>query len=117
MATIPVPPGCAPAGVTDKRALDAFAIRFAAAAQQARVPIPKHTTNGDEARYPDKCATYTKCLKQDGPGVVNPAAFKSFKDALNSGNPGDFEKIILGGPPNLGVKLNGPQGSYAFALG
>ncbi|PYK52485.1 MAG: hypothetical protein DME51_00050, partial [Verrucomicrobia bacterium] len=34
-----------------------FAIRLATANQQARIPVPPHTTNGDEERYRDKCGT------------------------------------------------------------
>src|SRR5207244_13571178 len=45
-------------------------------------------------------------------GLVNLQAFQSFKTALNSGNPADFENIIMGGPRTL----NGPQGGLAFGL-
>ncbi len=103
---------CAPSGVSDPRALASFKVRFDAARKEAEVAIPPHTTNGDEALYPDKCGTYTKALKQDGPGRVNLAAFKTFRDALDSGKPADFEKIVVGGTRTL----NGPQGSYAFTL-
>ena len=102
----------APAGVTDPRVLKSFEVRLESTAREALIPIPPHTTNGDEARYPDKCATYTKCLKQDKPGVVNPAAWKSFRKALETGRPADFEKIVLGGTR----PLNGPQGALAFTL-
>jgi hypothetical protein len=101
-----------PAGVKDPRLLKALDIRVDAATCEALIPVPPHTTNGDEQRYPDKSASYTKCLKQDGPGVVNLKAWKSLRDALNSGKPADFEKIILGGAR----PLNGPQGALAFTL-
>ena len=76
------------------------------------VPRPAQADNGDEARYADKSGTYTKGLLQDAIGVVNPAAYQSFKKALSSGDPADFEKIILGGPRTQ----NGPQGGLAFYL-
>ena len=95
-----------------ERAEEAEEIRIAAAKAERRTPTPPHTTNGDEERYADKCGTYTKALLQDGPGRVNLNAYQSFRAALNSGNPEDFEDIIMGG----GRKLTGPQGGLAFDL-
>jgi hypothetical protein len=95
-----------------ERAEEAAKIRIEAAKAERRVPIPPHATNGDEERYTDKCATYTKALLQDGPGRVNLNAYQSFRAALNSGNPEDFEAIIMGGAR----KLTGPQGGLAFDL-
>jgi hypothetical protein len=95
-----------------ERAEEAEEIRIAAAKAERRIPTPPHTTNGDEERYADKCGTYTKALLQDGPGRVNLNAYQSFRAALNSGNPEDFDDIIMGG----GRKLTGPQGGLAFDL-
>jgi hypothetical protein len=89
-----------------------FAIRLNAAIAQARVPIPSHQTNGDQQRYSDASATYTKVVLQDSIGLVNPAAYQTFKTALASGKPSDFENIIIGGTRTL----NGPQGGLAFTL-
>src|SRR6266446_4127040 len=102
----------APGRATASRVRPSFAIRFATAREQAGIPVPPHTTNGDEQRYHDKCGTYSKAILQDGIGLVNLNAFQSFKRALNSGNPQDFEHIIMGGPRTL----NGPQGGLAFGL-
>ena len=102
---------CAP-GVTNPRALKSFEVRFKTAKEQAALPIPGHATNGDEGRYADKCATYTKGLKQKDYGVVDPTAFLSFRKALDSGDPNDFAHILTGGTQTL----NGPQASYAFTL-
>jgi hypothetical protein len=98
--------------ISNSRVHNAFALRTSAARNEARIPVPPHTTNGDEARYPDKSATYTKGLLQDGPCKVNLFAYETFKTALNSGEPDDFEKIIMGGTR----KLNGPQGGLTFDL-
>ena len=87
-------------------------IRIDAAKAERKVSIPPHTTNGDEERYADKCGTYTKALLQDGPGRVNLNAYDSFKDALQSGDPADFENIIMGGA----LKLTDPQAGLAFDL-
>jgi len=103
---------CMPSGVTDKRALASFSVRFTTATDEAIIPIPPHTTNGDEQKYKDKSGTYTKCIKQDRAGVVNQGAYKSFQIALSSGDPADFAKIQLGGTR----PLNGPQGAFAFTL-
>jgi hypothetical protein len=102
----------APAPRSDPRVRQCFAIRLGTANDEAHIPVPPHTTNGDEERYHDKCGTYSKGILQDGIGLVNLNAFQSFKRALNSGNPADFENIIMGGTRTL----NGPQGGLAFAL-
>jgi hypothetical protein len=100
------------AGRADPRIRRAFAIRLATANNEAQIPVPPHTTNGDETRYADKCGTYSKAILQDGIGLVNLNAFQTFKRALNSGDPADFENIVMGGQRTL----NGPQGGLAFTL-
>ena len=87
-------------------------VRISAAITDGALPVPPHTANGDEQRYSDHSASYSKSLLQDDLCVVNPAAWASFKKALNSGSSADFEAIILGGTHTL----NGPQASYAFDL-
>jgi hypothetical protein len=96
----------------DERAEEDAEIRIEAAKAERGISIPPHTTNGDEERYADKCATYTKALLQDGPGRVNRNAYDSFREALHSGNPADFENIIMGGAR----KLTDPQAGLAFDL-
>jgi hypothetical protein len=102
----------APRPRTDPRIRRCFAIRVRAANEEARIAVAPQTTNGDEQRYRDKSGTYTKGLLQNGIGLVNLNAYQSFKRALNSGNPADFENIIMGGTRTL----NGPQGGLAFGL-
>ena len=97
---------------SDPRVRQAYNIKVTAASKNAAVPVPPHTTNGDEQLYPDKSGTYTKGLLQDGIGLVNPAAFRSFRKAINSGKFSDWENIITGGPRTQ----NGPLGGRAFAL-
>jgi hypothetical protein len=96
----------------EERAEEDAEIRIQAAKAERRIAVPPHTTNGDEERYADKCGTYTKALLQDGPGRVNLSAYDSFRDALHSGNPLDFENIIMGGAR----KLTDPQAGLAFDL-
>src|SRR5271165_1537075 len=74
----------AAAGIADSinsRVAKCLALRIAAANKDAKVPVPPHTTNGDEQRYADKSGTYTKCLLQDGYGRVNLDAYSGMKTA------------------------------------
>jgi membrane-associated phospholipid phosphatase len=75
-----------------------------------------HPTNGDEARYPTKLATYTKGLPHDTLGEVDLTAYGGFTRALTSENPADFEAITLGCPHGNAVKLTNPQAGLAFDL-
>jgi hypothetical protein len=95
-----------------QRAEESEEIRMEVAKAERKVPAPPHATNGDEQRYADKCGTYSKALLQDGPGRVNLEAYESFKKALHSRNPAEFDEIIMGGQR----KLTGPQGGLAFDL-
>lgn len=97
---------------SDPRVKQAYNLRVATAAKEASIPVPPHTTNGDEERYADKSGTYTKGLLQDGIGLVNLAAYRSFRKAINSGKFSDWEQIITGGPRTQ----NGPLGGRAFSL-
>src|SRR5437762_4178269 len=47
-----------PSTVTDPRVNKSFAIRVGTATKEALIPVPPHTTNGDEQLYPDKSGTY-----------------------------------------------------------
>jgi hypothetical protein len=97
---------------TSNRVFRSYALRTGTAADDAFIPAPPQPDNGDEARYHDKCGTYTKCVKQAGIGRVDLAAYKTFRKALDSGDPADFATIQLGGTRTL----NGPQGGLAFDL-
>lgn len=99
-------------GMANNRVQEALHIRTTAAQNDAKLPVPPHTTNGDQERYSDHSASYSKALLQDDICVVNPAAWDSFAKALKSGLNSDWEAIILGGTRTE----NGPQASYAFDL-
>jgi hypothetical protein len=113
------PGGNAPIGAatqwpspTNPRIFEAFNLRVAEAADDARVPAARNVSNGDEALYPDKCGTFTKGLPHDNYGRVDLHAYRSFKTALTTGEFSDFERITMGGTRTL----NGPQGGLAFDL-
>jgi hypothetical protein len=97
---------------TSNRVFRSYAQRVGTAAEDAFVPAPPQPDNGDEARYSDKCGTYTKCVKQAGIGRVDLNAYQTFRKALDSGDPADFAAIQVGGARTL----NGPQGGLAFDL-
>jgi len=87
-------------------------LRTRTAGHDAFATAPAQVDNGDEARYSDKSGTYTKDVLQSNVGVADSAAYQSFKAALSSGDPADFEKIVVGGSRTL----NGPQAGLAFYL-
>ena len=73
--------------------------------------------NSDLERFPDFSFAHTKALLHDALGVPNANAVRSLVKALSTGEPEDFEEIIVGTPgggPNS--KLNGPQVALAFDL-
>jgi hypothetical protein len=95
---------------TSNRVLRATVLRSEMTIVDAVAPAAPQVDNGDEARYVDKAGTYTKGVLQSGIGVVDAAAYKTFKRALSTGAQADFNDITLGGPRTL----NGPQGGLAF---
>jgi hypothetical protein len=95
------------------RRMKAFQIRVNSALSHLQAPLPPQVNNGEQSLYPDKGATFTKGLVHDSFGRVDlVSSYPSFVRALASGNPADFDKIILGGVRTL----NDPQGSLAFQL-
>jgi hypothetical protein len=97
---------------TSDRRSRSLLLRKQIAGSDAFPVSPTQLDNGDEALYADKSGTYTKGILQDEIGLVNQAAYQSFKKALASGNPTDFESIVTGGPRTQ----NGPQAGLAFYL-
>jgi hypothetical protein len=98
--------------VTDPRIRKAFELRVSAAMRDAKRGLAVNAGNGDINLYPDKGGSYTKALPHDSYGRVDPAAFATLMTALKSGEPSDFEAIVMGGTRTL----NGPQGAFAFEL-
>jgi hypothetical protein len=77
-----------------------------------------HPENLDEARYVDKSGTYSKGLKQAGPGLVDLPTFNQFRSAYSAAGNGDLQSLgaLIGTPGSLFSKLNGPQGAFALSL-
>ena len=92
----------------------AYLVRETAAQAYLREQQPAHRSNGDEARYPDKRASFAKTLPHNDVGEVDPTAFAAFVTVLSSGDPTGFETIPRDRRAEVG--LNDPQATYAFDL-
>ncbi len=66
---------------TSNRVPRSFALRIETAGHDAFIPAPAQIDNGDEALYADKSGTYTKGILQAGIGLVDLAAYQTFKTA------------------------------------
>jgi hypothetical protein len=76
-------------------------VRRALAAENASLPVPRHPNNGDEARYPNKIGSDTRGLPHDASGEVDLNAWNTLIHALDTQDPADFEKVVLGGTRKL----------------
>lgn len=108
----------APQATTGARPFDvavhrrALEVREACARSTAAIPIAPHPANGDEARYPNAIGSDTRSLPHDARGEVDPAAWRAYLAACDSGDQADFEKVPLGGARRLG----NPLGTLAVSL-
>src|SRR5262245_45007604 len=75
------------------RQVAAFQIRQAAAQAYLDESLPVHTSNGDEARYADRRASFSKTLPHNDAGEVDVEAFETFVTVLTGGDAGGFEAI------------------------
>ncbi|MCK6482777.1 MAG: vanadium-dependent haloperoxidase [Phycisphaerae bacterium] len=103
----------------DARALQAYRIRVQAARSHLLAPRSEHRDNGDEVRYERPIASFSKGLPHDERGEVEAGAYAAYLDALDSGDPADFENIPMGSPEGgrLAIqKLVNPQAGLAFDM-
>lgn len=94
-----------------RRSQLAFNMRLAAA-NQSRIPDPRHTNNGDEARYPTRIGNFTKGLPHNNLGEVNLPAYTALLKALDSGNWNDWDNIPMGGA----LLFKNPLAGIAYLL-
>ena len=80
--------------------------------QQSTPQNLQHPSNNDESLYPNKLGSYSKGLPHNNDGTVVLSAYNALLQAVNSGNPADFDGIPLGGT----VKLTNPQAGLAFDM-
>jgi hypothetical protein len=117
----PLLPGTAEAAVLTpdapfQRRVEFLKVRGEAAAFEARQPLLHARGNGDDERYPNRIASFTKGLPHDARGIVVPSAYAALLTALRTGRPEDFDAIPLGTPGPTGRKLVNPQGALAFEV-
>jgi len=97
-----------------RRNLAAKIRRDAAQSYKVGPPPPAQGCNGDEALYADLRGSFSKALPHDSLGEVDPWAYQQLLDALESGDPQDFENVPLS--PVADRRLANPQAAYAFEM-
>lgn len=97
--------------VSIPRSVQAYNMRIAAA-NQARLPDPVQTGNGDETRYPSRIGSYTKAMPHNNLGEVDPNAYALYLKAINSGAWDDWERIPMGGS----LVFKNPLAGIAYLL-
>src|SRR5437016_805661 len=74
-----------------QRRNSASQIRVQAALNEKNFGVLAHPTNGDEELYPNRIGNFTKTMRHDAVGEVNPADYNLLLHALRTGNFHDFE--------------------------
>ena len=97
-------------GATRPRLADAYGRRIRAASGYLAARMPRHATNGDEAKYPNYIAQFHKTLPHDGNGVVERRAYESLVSACLAGDFAQLEAV-----PQASGKLANPLAAVAFA--
>ena len=91
-----------------------FRMRVDAARANLQGFVGVQMNNGDEGRYADFRASFTKTLPHNAFGEADPAAYQRLLDALDSGDFDDFEQIPLS--PQSDRKLANPQGAWKYEI-
>jgi hypothetical protein len=89
-------------------------IRCEAAKRYLDATLPPPQTNGDDERYADRRASFTKTLPCNDYGEVDPPAYEALLAAFTSADPAAFERLQQA--PGCSAKLNNPQAAFAFDL-
>ncbi|HEV8348491.1 MAG TPA: hypothetical protein VGQ16_18070 [Vicinamibacterales bacterium] len=95
-----------------KRKDRAYEIRQSAAMYHKNAAATRQNVNGDEERYQNRIASFTKSLPHSRNGEVEPQAYERLLRAVKSGSADDFEEIPLGGL----AKLADPLAAYSYVL-
>jgi membrane-associated phospholipid phosphatase len=90
----------------------AYQNRIKAAAQDRRSKTQGLTNNGDEAKYSNGIANFTKGFAHDDMGIVDAAPYAAYLAAIRSGKRQDFDSLVMGGT----IPLVDPQAGLAFDL-
>ena len=106
-----------PQNAEQRRANAASRRRRALILSRDSIPIPEHPNNGDEENVAGFANSFHKALPHGENGLVDPAAFNAFRDAIDSGNPADFANVTPGCPnPANQRPLVDPQSAHSFVL-
>jgi hypothetical protein len=92
----------------------AIRVRVEAATSRLQSPPSVQVTTGDEERYADKRACFSKTLPHSKLGEVLPDAYRSFVDILVQGDPKGFAEMPRA--QNAQLRLNNPQAAYSYEL-
>lgn len=95
-----------------QRVRKAYRCRMDAAQMASTRSLPFQVNNGDDDRYANKIASYSKALPHNNLGEVDLGAYASLVKARRMQDPAEFENIQLG----LGRKLTSPQAGLAMDL-
>ena len=91
-----------------------FERRRAAAQAGLNDAPPLPATNGDEERYLDRRASFSKTMPHNELGEVDATAYRKWLAILASGDPAQFEHVPR--DPKAVERLNNPQATYAIDL-
>src|SRR5262249_62007677 len=109
--------GGSPQSLAEQRRNEAFRMRVDAANAEHDLPLPDHVSNGDETRYANRIGNFSKGLPHNDLGEVDQNAYVAFLNALQSSDPGDMEKIVMGASDSSRqLKLVNPMAGLAFDL-
>src|SRR5260370_17983604 len=89
-----------------------FQMRMNAARNDRAAGMPVQIANGDESRYSSRIGNYSKGLPHNAIGEVDQTAYQSLLKAVSTGNPQDFDRIVMG----ASFKLADPQSALAFDI-
>ena len=90
-------------------------IRSSATSQEVSKPLTIQLNNCDEQRFADKHGSFSKSLHIQDNGLVDLCSYNQMVFALLTGNPCNFNNIMMGTSP-VQRKLANPQAAYAFNL-
>jgi hypothetical protein len=96
-----------------QRRQEAYQIRQQAALYQRTLPLLDHRANGDEDRYANKIASYSKGLPHNELGEADLDVYRALLNAVTNGQFAAFESLLSLGNQ---VKLSNPLAAYAFEL-
>ena len=96
-----------------ERATQALNLRLLEAQRNFDEPLLDHPHNNDES-LAGKINSYSKGLPHNDDGIVDATAYGSYIHALSSGDPADFDAIIMAPQHQLG--LRNPQGAYSYFM-